>query len=90
MLRSCVAAARQGWELDGLGEARVAGQKVRLQGLAAPELDGPGGQSAKNAMIALVKDKRVSCELDGITSHDRVGGTCYVADKDVAARLVPG
>lgn len=41
-------------------------------------------------MIALVKDKRVSCELDGITSHDRVGGTCYVADKDVAARLVPG
>ena len=67
---------------------RVAGQKVRLQGLAAPEMDEPGGIEAKNAMIQLVDRQQVSCELDGTTSYDRVVGICYVAGRDVAELLV--
>lgn len=67
---------------------RVAGQKVRLQGVAAPELHETGGRAAKNAMIRLVKGRQVSCELDGTKSHDRVVGICYAAGRDVAAELV--
>jgi endonuclease YncB( thermonuclease family) len=67
---------------------RVAGQKVRLQGLAAPELSEAGGHKTTAALIQIVKGHRVSCELDGTTSHDRVVGTCYVEGKDVAAELV--
>ena len=67
---------------------RVAGQKVRLQGLAAPEMDEPGGVEAKNAMIQLVERQEVSCELDGTTSYDRVVGICYVGGRDAAELLV--
>ena len=89
--------ARQQTEPDTLaGQAsgidgdtiRIAGQKVRLQGLAAPELDEPGGQAAKNAMIQIVMGRQVSCELDGTTTHDRVVGICYASGRDVAEELV--
>jgi len=79
--------AGQASVIDG-DTLRVAGQKVRLQGLAAPELHEAGGQAAKNAMIDMVKGQQVSCELDGATSYDRVVGICYAAGKDVAAELV--
>ena len=67
---------------------RVAGQKVRLQGLAAPELDEPGGEAAKNALIELIKGQHVTCQLDGTTSYDRVVGICYAEGKDLAAVLI--
>jgi endonuclease YncB( thermonuclease family) len=79
--------AGQASVIDG-DTIRVAGQKVRLQGLAAPELSEPGGIEAKNAMIELVSNRRVSCELDGTTSYDRVVGICYAAGLDMAAELV--
>ena len=67
---------------------RTAGQKVRLQGLAAPELSETGGHVATAALIQIVKGRQVSCELDGTVTHDRVVGICYVEGKDVAAELV--
>jgi len=67
---------------------RVAGQKVRLQGLAAPELDEPGGQAAKNALIELIRGQHITCELDGTRSYDRVVGICYAGGQDLAAELV--
>jgi len=79
--------AGQASVIDG-DTIRIAGQKVRLQGLAAPEMDEPGGQAAKNAMIQIVKGQQVSCELDGTTTHDRVVGICYAAGRDVAEELV--
>jgi endonuclease YncB( thermonuclease family) len=79
--------AGQASVIDG-DTIRVAGQKVCLQGLAAPELDESGGLEAKNAMIELVRNQRVTCELDGTTSYDRVVGVCYAAGQDVAAKLV--
>jgi len=79
--------AGQASVIDG-DTIRVAGQKVRLQGLAAPELNEPGGQASKNAMIEIVKGQQVSCELDGTATHDRVVGICYVAGRDVAEELV--
>lgn len=79
--------AGQASVIDG-DTLRVAGRKVRLQGLAAPELHEAGGQAAKDAMIEIVKAQQVSCELDGTESHDRVVGICYAPGKDVAAELV--
>ena len=79
--------AGQASAIDG-DTIRIAGQKVRLQGLAAPEMDEPGGIEAKNAMIELVTGLRVSCELDGTKSHDRLVGTCYAAGQDLAAILI--
>ena len=67
---------------------RVAGQKVRLQGLAAPEINEPGGLKAKNALIELVRGQHVTCELDGTTSYDRVVGICYAGGRDLAAVLI--
>jgi endonuclease YncB( thermonuclease family) len=79
--------AGQASVIDG-DTLRVAGQKVRLQGLAAPELSEAGGHKATAALIQIVKGRQVSYELDGTTSHDRVVGICYVGGKDVAAELV--
>jgi endonuclease YncB( thermonuclease family) len=79
--------AGQASVIDG-DTLRVAGQKVRLQGLAAPELQEPGGRAAKNAMIQIVEGQQVSCELDGTTSYDRVVGICYADGRDAAAELV--
>ena len=79
--------AGQASVIDG-DTLRVAGQKVRLQGLAAPELDELGGQAAKNALIELVRGQDITCELDGTTSYDRVVGICYAGGQDVAAELV--
>jgi endonuclease YncB( thermonuclease family) len=79
--------AGQASVIDG-DTLRVAGQKVRLQGLAAPELSEARGHEAMAVLIRIVKGHKVSCELDGTTSHDRVVGICYVEGKDVAAELV--
>jgi micrococcal nuclease len=38
---------------------------IRLNGLAAPEWNEPGGQEATDAMKALVLGKTVTCQLDG-------------------------
>ncbi len=77
-------------ELETLHRSRpaLAGQMVRLQGLAAPELSVSGGHVATAALIQIVKGRQVSCELDGTVTHDRVVGICYVEGTDVAAELV--
>jgi len=79
--------AGQAAVIDG-DTIRVAGQKVRLQGLAAPELHERGGLEAKNALIELVRGQHVTCQLDGTTSYDRVVGICYAEGKDLAAVLI--
>lgn len=82
-----VVLAGQASVIDG-DTLRVAGQKVRLQGLAAPEMDRAGGQAAKDAMIEIIAGRPVSCQLDGTKTHDRVVGVCSIGDRDVAAELV--
>ena len=66
----------------------VGGLPVRLEGLAAPELDEPGGEEATEAMRMLVEGQEVRCELTGERSGDRCIGTCYLGGTDIAAELV--
>jgi hypothetical protein len=44
---------------------------IRLNGLAAPEGDEPGGAVATQAMVELVQGRTLRCELDGQRPHDR-------------------
>jgi endonuclease YncB( thermonuclease family) len=58
-----------------------------LTGLAAPEGDEPGGQAATRAMIELVDDRILRCELDGDRTHDRCVGICYLDGADISAEM---
>ncbi len=53
---------------------------VRLQGIAAPDLNEPGGADAADAMRDLVLGKDLRCDLTGDRSHDRVLGVCFLDD----------
>ncbi len=68
--------------------------EVRLQGIAAPEWGGaggnhPGGRAARDALARLIGGRPVLCELDGTTaSSNRPVGICYVDGQDVGEVLV--
>lgn len=66
----------------------VGGVPVRLNGVAAPELDEPVGQEAKQFMIRLVAGKAVRCDLNGERTYDRVVGVCYLNDQDIGASII--
>ncbi len=62
---------------------------VRLQGIAAPEGNEPGGAIATDAMRDLVLGKELRCDLTGDRSHDRVIGVCFLDDgRDVGEVMV--
>jgi len=54
----------------------VGGLPIRLQGLAAPEGDEPGGDQATLAMRRMELGRELRCELDGERTHDRCVGIC--------------
>lgn len=60
----------------------VAGQPVRLKGIAAPERTEPGGPAATAALKAL-EGRQVVCHLTGETSHDRLVGWCSLLGDDL-------
>ena len=66
----------------------VGSMPIRLNGLAAPEGDEPGGAAATHAMIELVQGHTIRCELDGERTHDRCVGVCYLNGADVAEVMV--
>jgi micrococcal nuclease len=66
----------------------VGGMPIRLNGLAAPESDEPGGAAATKAMIKLVQGRTLRCELDGERTHDRCVGICYLDGVDISATMV--
>ncbi len=53
---------------------------IRLQGIAAPEGNEPGGAIATDAMRNLVLGKDLRCDLTGDRSHGRVLGVCFLDD----------
>jgi micrococcal nuclease len=61
----------------------------RLNGLAAPEWDEPGGEEATEAMRDLVRGEVVTCELDGDQTYDRCAAICTLeGGADIAEMLV--
>jgi endonuclease YncB( thermonuclease family) len=67
----------------------VSGVPIRLQGVAAPELNEKWGRASKQAMQRLVAGRRLTCELTGEKAHDRKVGICYLDDgADIGAALI--
>jgi endonuclease YncB( thermonuclease family) len=62
----------------------VGGMPIRLNGLAAPEGDEPGGAAATQAVLELVQGRTLRCELDGERTHDRCVGVCYLEGDDIS------
>jgi hypothetical protein len=67
----------------------VADVPVRLNGVAAPELDEPRGREGKKFMARLVAGKTVRCELNGERSYDRVIGIVTSTVKILGRPLSP-
>ena len=66
----------------------VGSMPIRLNGLAAPEGDEPGGAAATQAMLELVDGRTLRCELDGERTHDRCVDVCYLKGTDIANVMV--
>ncbi len=71
--------------------------KIRMLGIDAPEgkqtcqrvgLEWPCGIEAAAALADLVKDKNVSCDLNGRHSYGRPLGRCRVGGTDLGAWMV--
>ena len=73
----------------------VAGIRVRLQGVAAPEIrhpgqpePEPGGPEAAAFMARRVDGKTLVCELTGERSRKRRVGVCRLDGRDVGAEVI--
>jgi hypothetical protein len=66
----------------------VAGVRVRLKGVAAPELREPGGEEARAFVAGLVEGQTVVCELTGERTRGRRVGYCSREGRDIAAEVI--
>ena len=81
------------WVMDGdtlllLPEGQHEPLRVRLLGIDAPELCQPGGEAARDALIALVLRRTVRLQLQGQDSYGRQLGHVWRDTQDVAAEMV--
>jgi endonuclease YncB( thermonuclease family) len=65
---------------------RVDGRVVRLDGMTAPNAAGP----AALHLAALVRGKRVACQLDVARSRGQATARCAAGGTDLATALVAG
>lgn len=76
------------WVIDG-DTIDIAGTRIRLSGIDAPEMDHPYGKSAKWTLVNLCKGQDVRAVFDGDLSHDRTVATCFLPDgRDLSAEMV--
>lgn len=59
--------------------------RVRLKGIAAPELSEPGGVEAAAFLFNLVGGRVIRCELTGEHTYGRRVGWCILGEHDIAA-----
>ena len=77
---------------------RIDGQRIRLFGIDAPELKQtclnlsqqpyPCGLIAKNVMISMTQNTKVTCKIIGRDRYKRIIAECYAGDKDLAKHMV--
>ncbi|HEV7255548.1 MAG TPA: thermonuclease family protein [Mesorhizobium sp.] len=75
----------------------VAGERVRLIGIDAPELkqtcrrqngDYPCGRVSRDALVALIGGRDVSCRADKRDRYRRLLGRCHAGGTDLNAELI--
>ena len=62
--------------------------KIRLQGVAAPELHEYGGRASAAAMRDIVDGHEVHCLLDGTSTHGRCVASCYIGALDIGWEII--
>jgi endonuclease YncB( thermonuclease family) len=62
--------------------------KIRLQGIAAPELDEPLGPEARDFLTAFALGKPARCDLTGDLSFDRQVAVCRIDGQDLGRLIV--
>jgi len=62
--------------------------KVRLRGIAAPEINQRGGKEASAFLEKFAEGKPIRCVLDESKTRKFEIGTCYVGGQDIAAAVV--
>jgi micrococcal nuclease len=65
----------------------VAGVRVRLKGVATPELR-KGGDKVRAFVARLVEGRTVVCELTGERTRGRRVGFCYRDGRDIGAEVI--
>jgi len=71
------------------GDTIIVGtQKIRLEGLHAPELDEPYGQEARNFVERNFLGTEANCWMSGKNTFDREVGVCLVGKIDIAGVVV--
>lgn len=81
------------WVMDGdtlllLPEGQHEPLRLRLLGIDAPELCQPGGEAARDALIARVLRRTVRLQVRGQDSYGRQLGHVWLDAQDVAAEMV--
>lgn len=76
----------------------VAGQRLRLQGIDAPEMaqtckraggeDWACGIEAQQALVALIGGKPVACDRKGLDKYGRVLAICFAGEEDINGWMV--
>ena len=76
------------WVIDG-DTIHIGKQKIRFQGMNAPELDEPYGKQAKWTLQKLVKGQTITAQPNGETSYGRIVAKCFLEDgTDLGAKMV--
>lgn len=76
----------------------VAGERIRLEGIDAPELAQTCGRRwfgtwacgtrAAAALEAKTEGRRITCDINGFDRYDRALGTCFLDGRDLNAEMV--
>jgi micrococcal nuclease len=69
---------------------KIGDQRIRLQGVDAPEMSEPYGPAAREVMGNIVAQGMTTCRSTGEWSYNRIIATCTVHDLDVAIPLIAG
>ncbi|GAA4220306.1 endonuclease YncB(thermonuclease family) [Sagittula marina] len=76
------------WVVDG-DTIDVAGVRLRLFGIDAPEMDHPYGIRAKRSMQGFCKGRIITAEVVDEDAHGRTVAKCFLPDgRDLSAELV--
>lgn len=65
-------------------------QPIRLDGIAAPERNEPGGKEATAYMRQLMLGKLLNCIDNGQWTHDRLVVVCHLNGEDIGRLIVAG
>ena len=73
--------------LDG-DTLHVGPTKIRLQGIAAPELDESFGPEARDFLTAVAHGRTAKCEFTGERSFDRQVAVCRIDEQDLGKLMI--